>query len=1243
MTSDTLLVPIDVQALCLGEKDAGVKVFGEIRHDFSLLPSLDADGNRVLDRSNLGAAIEPDLFQPPREPLGVGIHLHWALPDALAHGRTLEDGTVDFPEAPNRWLVARIATTSRREQVAPRDLQAWIVESDHLWPAQDGGRQGSRAVPIASSPMTLPNAAVMAMGRAFRQEEWHEPMGSLYAARHTALGYGITSYAAAYAHCPNVFGFHDRLDSFDLATFDPANSRLSYLVAGWYSDGRKDPLAALVGMMGTDAEKRAWMAETLKWTYEAAGDAPLPRRVVCHGLLADVEWNPKRRQYVQARQPQPATLALGNTTVEAASALLASQPSLADLEDAEPVLNALQLGLLPSLAEPGGLARVDDRLHEEGFTGSTGGTIWAVTPKPSDLRDAPRNQPELLPAHLATLVNVLNVRQDRRDRLAAAIDSQRSQLFADWHKYSVLRHDEEEDPDAGVELVEGITVEAAYGHLEAMVASLDARLRALDALDQDIVAAKRDVELAIRAPGAGKFELKAVPSPRFWQPREPVIMLAGEHLAASDRHGGDGDDRPDGLLQCRLGALIVSDIRTPGPRLKANDLPRLKGPSSGAPADTLNALVTEAFLLDSNRAELLALLLVLKGARVLTTEVAEAQRALWAGTPPPSSSKISFTGTPPAGRGLRRWSPPWIPMFLQWEVSFYPTLAAGGEGHARARYPADFLTSNFTLDGDDIDLVSRKPTPTRFTETEPYLGMTVLTPNTTVSLRAQMDAYLQHYADKDGELRRIADSLALTAMSQSLGGFNQALLMRRQTLQLEVSDPLARNDGYRRATFLNATLPASIGSRNDLAPVPFGGFNPWRAGFMKVHALRLIDAFGQAQDLSDIRIVRAGGLVPHDRPDDQVAALAPRLVPPARLLFRWRSASNDLVDMNSHPASSPVCGWVLFNALDRALMIYDADGNALGSLNTRGALWQGAPGDDRTFTHTVRDVLADANAHLAAFVLGIYERSDGAARFLEAMLSAIDGALATMHTTGHREDQGLSVLVGRPLALVRASLDLDLQGLPPVDQHWSAYARDVASGRTEARDDAGFGSVRVPVRLGDPGRIDDGLIGYFVESAPSKTYETFYVPSVESAHPGVVPPAEDRLTVTAEPGAPSILLTMLIDPTAGVQATTGVLPAKRIRVPPEMYAGAMRRMAVTFLTAPVLAGTETFSLPLPAEQDRDWAWVTRVPDDERSDPGKGWSVIERVPPATAVAPLGSGGQRIVEGWLRLSPAKGAGH
>ena len=58
---------------------------------------------------------------------------------------------------------------------------------------------------------------------------------------------------------------------------------------------------------------------------------------------------------------------------------------------------------------------------------------------------------------------------------------------------------------------------------------------------------------------------------------------------------------------------------------------------------------------------------------------------------------------------------------------------------------------------------------------------------------------------------------------------------------------------------------------------------------------------------------------------------------------------------------------------------------------------------------------------------------------------------------------------------------LELQGLPALDQSWAAFDAAVAANTVDGRADAGFPAVGIPVRLGNLSRIDDGLLGYFVD------------------------------------------------------------------------------------------------------------------------------------------------------------------
>ena len=1220
-TGPALVVPIDLQALCVGETDVngsledsyGTKDFAEIRSDFSTLPFVAADGTRVNEKANIGEAVLPSLFQPSSSPLEQGIHLHWALPDALTHGASnAANGRIGFPDAPSRWIVVRIASCHPKDAAPKASIAAWVVESDHLWDKWSGesmkdaaGRNASsRAIPIEPKPMARPNRAYLAMGRVFPYETWTDSRNGLYMSRHTAVGYGTETYAAAYLHSQNVFGFHDTLEDLKLQEFPPADTSVSYMVAGWYNGGG-DPLKTIAYPQdATNAQKRAAIAQAYKWTFDGGDDGPVPAATICNGLLYGIRWDPKGTHYISERVPHPVTLAIGNTTVEALSALVASD---ADTEsahvDVETTLNAFQLGLLANLGQPGGMADLEDTLHRTGFAGIQSGKMWTlVGPQPTDvgsqdLLDAAAASGATLPKPIATRLHCLNMAQRDVDRALEELDARRSLLFADWIRYAVLRH------DMPYENPTGISWEQAYQYLVAAIEPVKAAFDALCPLVKRRNHHKRKLRRVLRKKS---LSLRAARGPRYWQPREPVVLLSGDDLHPPQRYGGDGRfDPAAGTLACRLSTSIVKSMTmADGKVVSAADLPGLPPSPNASYATELAALTGEAFFLDPNQAALLAARARPKGA---------------------ADSAAPIGGVMPSPVGVHQWEHPWIPILLQWRVSYHPLLPVGDGDHAVAAYPDGFVKTNYVLDADDIDLVPRQPTPVTFPVYQTYSGMIVLSRNVEIDLRAQIKEYLKHYPDPGSDLEKIANGPPLSAMAQSLSGFNQSLLMRGQTLQLMVSDPLAlRLDGYMRANFVNNDLAGAIADANDLAPVPFGCYNPIRGGYMTVDGLRVIDAFGQVIDVTDLRVVRASALVPHDEKEDaptRLIALGPRLAQPARLMFRWISATDDLVELNSHPATSPVCGWVLFNHVDQSLMVYDAAGNAAGSLNVQGDIWRPAPGPAPA---------PITNAHLAGFVDAITNRADGA-DFLDDLLKAIDATATSVTPLGYKQDPGLAVLIGRPLALVRATLNLEVQGLPAANQSWEAFARAVNAGDANTRDTAAFAGVNIPVRLGDLSRVDDGLIGYFVEDQAGTTYRTFYAAASTHTSHGVVPPEADRLTVKAAPDAQPATLTMLVDPRAPVHATTGMLPGKRIEIPPEMYTAALNRMAVTFLTAPVLTLPDAFAIPLPSEPGYDWSWLAPPEKD-----GGAW--VERrdliAPnPKTSVV---TAPQELHDGWLKLS-------
>ena len=163
----------------------------------------------------------------------------------------------------------------------------------------------------------------------------------------------------------------------------------------------------------------------------------------------------------------------------------------------------------------------------------------------------------------------------------------------------------------------------------------------------------------------------------------------------------------------------------------------------------------------------------------------------------------------------------------------------------------------------------------------------------------------------------------------------------------------------------------------------------------------------------------------------------------------------------------PICGWIVANHLDQSLTVHAADGMAIGILQRRlnqragtsdsaAFYWAGVPGSGSETPDAIID--RDMRA-FCKWVLGL--GPDSGAMLFSLIGEQIDAS--DQRTLD--EDPLLSIVIGHPLALVRASLRLELAG-PPVH-------------RPDTRDSRAVEHVLWPIRLGERRASNDGLVGFF--------------------------------------------------------------------------------------------------------------------------------------------------------------------
>ena len=492
-------------------------------------------------------------------------------------------------------------------------------------------------------------------------------------------------------------------------------------------------------------------------------------------------------------------------------------------------------------------------------------------------------------------------------------------------------------------------------------------------------------------------------------------------------------------------------------------------------------------------------------------------------------------------------------------------------------------------------------------------------------------------------------------MSQALGTLSIAQTLRTTIPQIQVQNLVTARDLLTDAiadaanatdgdswydTGFNALTPISTGIQAEY------NYGPLRSGFLEITQLRIIDAFGQIMDLATPKTAR-GALtvtssidlspVSGDSANTDKAYLPPRALAPSRVDARWLSAVHDFVESNDHPATSPVCGWIVPNHLEVSLAFYDADGSEIGSFGLEhGDSVYRTRADNLANVHDDLEAdLADVNAHIAAVMRFVGEHKD--AGFLIDLMATIERSDHFVQPANAGQDVSLSVLVGRPLAVTRCALSLATAGgVLPISQGntsaGDALAQTVQNAWYDFRDrqthtSAGLDKVKIPVRLGDLTDTDDGLVAFLPEAASDEPYSKV----LSSAAPdtganGVVEP--DPNTVELVLNAPTAtLVTAIVDPRAPVHVTTGLLPTVALQIPPEQYLRAMQQLAVTFTTRPVLRDQLELRLPLPTEAGFDWWFVSR---------GKA-PVALSASPSTDVPIYGYGPRRLLEGWLDLMP------
>ena len=1084
-----------------------------------------------------------------------GVHLHWALPDALTRARSFDrDQDVARPGVPDRWLVVRFNAVTESSallgRIPRRSWRAWVVQSDsgsvvaldqYKPPTATPSKVLTAAGPLDPASRRAPALAGWGCHRASSSPPW--PMGS----------------HAYYPSAAGVFGMHD-----DLADLSDRASPVSYAVVGWCSAAANDPVASAPdalrlclsfkwSLLGLDAGfdlltpgvhpdakgsqtavptlsanvaavtspiteaaragasalrgvagaiKAAGLLEGGRFAASSDGD-----RLICHGALFLVDPDaptPTRPGY---------TLSVHPTLPAAVAATVGEDP------DTQEAVEALIHGLDRQLASPRDVLDLAYEAHQRSFASRPGGACrWYG----QILLDAPTGAQAVQSA--LTREALRRAAEDARRALAATV--------------SQVGDRQEEITEA-----QGRRIKASPEIHPRLIRVVDRRGADAESWWVDLENLTDLTELCRRGVGASWTLPDAAPvhaelAPRWRRARAPGVLLRG--AGRGTRHGEDGRFEADGTLRCRIAGHTVRALEVRWPLLSATTLAASRLLSdvakvrdrAGLPTEAVS-LLEEALILDPASQPLLVAqhqqnerlsAATSDGLGKLYAQFHTALLQLRSGDPQickPLGTYLTPQGTLPSPVGWWAWETPWCPLFIDAQYGF------------KDRASGDPWQVERSLGGETgarVDLSERA----FLVPAAPRVLHGLLFDRTRIGADDGFTALQKPPADVTGD-----DVRSLDLLSASLSKLDDALQAKGWSLM---------------------------------------------AGDLKVSKVRVIDTFGRAAGW-----LGGASCELHARPTTWT-----------RLHMRLTDGAVGVEAAGEDADRTRPCvaGYLVPDLLEHTLEIYDEQGEALGQvegdapvvlpLQNGGGLLR-----SRFVRHPWVDVqrIERLNPNLRDLILALEASPTHVPTTLEAgaswalyesavsaLIRVSDTARATLDQRRRINHQSWA-LKGRPMVLVRAAAwvesvraqDGKLVSVPPP-------ALSMRLGDLRFSDDGVVGRIEegrlIPVDVEAAKqallnvlpevRQDGSPIGALArlqgEAAPIVQKAPVRAPFVDSAESSTMSPL----------GATPNQLLLLVDLGGGIRGVTGALPVKRLTIPADQVAAAMGRLNPTVAVGPVL-------------------------------------------------------------------------
>lgn len=632
---------------------------------------------------------------------------------------------------------------------------------------------------------------------------------------------------------------------------------------------------------------------------------------------------------------------------------------------------------------------------------------------------------------------------------------------------------------------------------------------------------------AFGSEAGGLAHIQKVAGNPFYIPKDPVILLSGQGVKRAYAFGEDGRFTQDGTVLCQTGTVQISAAK--GDILSCVE----RVPPAGQYLDDYQELFCQALVLSGDCLPAI-------------------QKRI---------GEIEIQGGAPSEIASNQYHRNPITLWMAWEAEYLSTAVDSAPDSTLDDWSWDEGETNYVYTG------GKKPEQL---STRHISGRTVLTPHAVLQLAQEMEDWGKSHPEYAGWEEQAKKVRNLGVISQNMDGFTRELLGLGNTFQFPIMGA-----GGDEAEIQAVRTEASAERASLIPDMPVRHL---RGGMLRPCRLELIGTFGQVQKVIDENYFSKKEIVyaeTMETVDGRYALLSPAFHDPARLTVRFHSGRDDSILSSAAPDTSPVYGIILPELLNHRLLVYEAGGAYVGSVNTayrdgrQEAVWVSGENPKQLFEET-----RFREERLRDYVAGLLGTKYALRDVLELM--------EQYYEKKQIPEEGKQIW-GRPFVLVRCGVRLEFDGQPEFDKSFSAF------GRYDTRQAQ---QIRIAVRIGGMDRVTDGVLGCFEDAGGFRQFHPCFGAALPGAGEYFV--KEDgkacrSLSLSAAEGEK--LLTLVMEPRGKVTVQTGIMPGMSLELD-GAHGSEAEKLCLEAEMNPVLAAKDKISLPI-----EGYLWKYRSGDD----------------------------------------------